>query len=242
MTLAPSMLAAAALAAGASLAVPAPLTIGLRGTLPPEAERGVLLGIAEASRTSKLLGRDVRLVRIDGARAVSRVDAIVSATALAADGASTVPIVYLAAPPAPRTGRCTFFIRENTGRTQLVAEWRLTHATRENAARDLAIVEWDSSLQKYGASELNDRYRARFGAPMPPDAWVGWVAVKAIAEAALRSGSGADGCSALQSVRFDGHKGTALSFDPRTGGLADPVYVVGRTNGETEILGEVRSR
>jgi hypothetical protein len=235
-TVAPAAIAGWLVAAGS-----APLTIGLRGTVSPELERGIVLGIEEAGRTATLLGRDVRLVRIAGTRP-DRLDAVVAATALPADRGSKVPIVYVAGPTAPRVNRCTFFIRESAGRKQLVTEWSEAHGADKSAAGDLAIVDWDSSLRKYGASELNERYRARFGAPMPEDAWVGWVAVKAIVEAALRNGAGADACSALESVRFDGHEGAALSFDRETGGLADPVYVVRRTHRGTEVIGEVRPR
>jgi hypothetical protein len=222
-TVAPAAIAGWLVAAGS-----APLTIGLRGTVSPELERGIVLGIEEAGRTATLLGRDVRLVRIAGTRP-DRLDAVVAATALPADRGSKVPIVYVAGPTAPRVNRCTFFIRESAGRKQLVTEWSEAHGADKSAAGDLAIVDWDSSLR-------------RFGAPMPEDAWVGWVAVKAIVEAALRNGAGADACSALESVRFDGHKGAALSFDRETGGLADPVYVVRRTHRGTEVIGEVRPR
>src|SRR5436189_254169 len=52
-----------------------------------------------------------------------------------------------------------------------------------------SVVLWDSTLQRYGASQINDRYHARFGVGMDGGAWAGWVAVKIAAEAALRARS-----------------------------------------------------
>jgi hypothetical protein len=60
---------------------------------------------------------------------------------------------------------------------------------------------------------------------MTADAWCGWVAVKAIAEAALRARSlaPADVADALRALRFDGHKGQPLYFDARQQ-LVQPTY------------------
>ena len=77
-------------------------------------------------------------------------------------------------------------------------------------------VAWHPKLQKFGAGELNERFLRETGQPMDEAAWLGWLAVKIVAEAALR---GRD----IGSVRIDGHKGVPLKFDAsRT--LIQPVY------------------
>ena len=58
----------------------------------------------------------------------------------------------------------------------------------------------------------------RVGRPMTPDAWCGWVAVTAIAEAALNARSLAPGPTSpmlLRALRFGGYKSQPLYFDAR---------------------------
>ena len=43
----------------------------------------------------------------------------------------------------------------------------------------------------------------------------------------------------LAEARIDGHKGRALTFDPRTGELSQPLYVVSGRHGTTTVLGEI---
>jgi hypothetical protein len=90
------------------------------------------------------------------------------------------------------------------------------------------VVDWHPALTKFGAEQLNQRFEARFGAPMDSRAWAAWAAVKAAAEAALRNTS-------LERLRFDGHKGASLSFRSEDHTLRQPLYVV---SGD-EVLGEV---
>jgi hypothetical protein len=57
----------------------------------------------------------------------------------------------------------------------------------------------------------------RVGRPMTPDAWCGWVAVTAIAEAALNAHSLAPGRRrrCWRALRFGGYKSQPLYFDAR---------------------------
>lgn len=80
-----------------------------------------------------------------------------------------------------------------------------------------APVGWHATLRRYGAGELNERYRATVGRGMDEDAWYGWVAVKLVVEAGLRGRRPA-------AMRIDGHKGRALGF--AGGWLEQPLYVV----------------
>ena len=101
----------------------------------------------------------------------------------------------------------------------------------------LRVVDWLPSLSRFGASELNQRYRRRFGTLMDEAAWHGWIAVKIAAELALR-GAGRDPAAALLNAGFDGHKGSLLRFDRGDHHLLQPVYVVdatGRLVDEVEV-------
>jgi hypothetical protein len=85
------------------------------------------------------------------------------------------------------------------------------------------VTDWHPAFRRYGASELNERFAKTFGKPMNADAWHGWVAVKAVFEAAMR---GQDLCGQLARLRFDGHKGRALRFDLETRRLLHPALLV----------------
>lgn len=101
------------------------------------------------------------------------------------------------------------------------------------------IELWDKSLEKYGASQLNDRYRSRVGRPMTSHAWAGWFALKVAWETALRAQSTAP--SALLSVlakkgmQYDGHKGAPLSFRSWDHQLRQPLYAVARDTVVAEL-------
>jgi ABC-type branched-chain amino acid transport systems, periplasmic component len=96
------------------------------------------------------------------------------------------------------------------------------------------IVLWHPALTRYGAAQLNDRYRARFGESMTGSAWAAWAAVKIAWETSLRtSGAGAQDVSAALAnagTQFDGHKGAPLSFRTWDHQLRQPMY--GVTNSE----------
>jgi hypothetical protein len=93
------------------------------------------------------------------------------------------------------------------------------------AGKGARVVDWHPNLVRYGAEQLNQRFLRRFGQPMDEAAWRGWMAVKAVTETALRS-PGGDLAAPLANLRFDGHKGEPLEFDPEDHHLRQPVYVV----------------
>ena len=101
----------------------------------------------------------------------------------------------------------------------------VTSAERTN----VSSVDWHSSFARYGASELNERFEKAFAQPMSAEAWHGWIAIKAIVEAALRSD---DLCEGLSRLRFDGHKGRALTFDAITRRLQHPALIVSLRDGK----------
>ncbi|HJP84784.1 MAG TPA: hypothetical protein VJ852_02240 [Gemmatimonadaceae bacterium] len=92
------------------------------------------------------------------------------------------------------------------------------------------VAMWSPSLSRYGASQINDRYRVKYNAPMDAGAWAGWVAVKIASEAALRTQSSNPAAilSYLEAptTTFDGHKGWPLSFRRTDHQLRQPLYVL----------------
>ena len=193
-------------------------------------EEGVKFGIHEARRTAGLLGRDVTLhpMRDESGEP--------DFTVSAAPGRVTVR---------PR-GRmpCLFDIRVRTERrAAALARWTSGDACSgcpdgARRAGSVRILEWHPSLERFGASELNERFRRATGSEMTAPGWLGWVAVKASVEAALRSEAPLD-CEALARARFDGHKGRPLTFDPSTRELVQPVYVITTTGGRERVAGEI---
>lgn len=89
---------------------------------------------------------------------------------------------------------------------------------------------WSPDLERFGAAQLNDRFRARFGADaaMRGPAWAGWFAAKIVAEAMLRARPQNPGAVAdvLRVARFDGHQGRPLAFAPG-GELLPPLHIIG---------------
>jgi ABC-type branched-subunit amino acid transport system substrate-binding protein len=104
------------------------------------------------------------------------------------------------------------------------------------------VVLWASSLDKYGASQLNDRFKSFAGYPMDGAAWAGWFAVKVLWEAYLRTKS-ADTSAVAERIaagEFDGHKGAQLSFRAWDHQLRQPLYALtssGTEKGPIEIPG-----
>jgi hypothetical protein len=200
---------------------PSDIRIAIAGEL-GDAREGVDFGLAEAQQTAQLVGRTLTLVR----------DVHQQPSGVVAAGPPfpqlSVPVVSLGEGGA----RCVFAVGLSASeRADAIAKWRQAHG---GAPPALEAAEWHPSLTKFGASELNDRFLRRTGKPMTPAAWRGWFAVKALAEAALRSPD--LDCDAFARVRIDGHKGRVLSFDPATRRLLQPIYIVstGAVIGEIE--------
>lgn len=100
---------------------------------------------------------------------------------------------------------------------------------------------WHAGLTRYGAGQLNERFRRRFGEPPGPDEWAAWMAVKVLWESALRTGSTDSRELAAflvdQNATFDGHKGQPLRFDPRYHQLQQPLF----TQSSEEAAPEARA-
>jgi hypothetical protein len=215
---------------------------------------GVLLGAEEAQRTASLMSASVRLLRheaTDDPGSLSQNDdlsAIVgghdapSVMSLAGGTRGAIALLNLsAADDGLRRSLCgaaVFHVAPS--------ETMLSRAlTETNAIQGARVAAWHPSLFRYGAEQLNDRYRARFsGTPgMSADAWCGWMAMKILAESALRSRAETNAALiawlSSSRARFDGHKGRALVFDA-SGQLRQPLYVItpeGAVSSEVVPLG-----
>lgn len=89
---------------------------------------------------------------------------------------------------------------------------------------------WEATLDAYGARELNARFDARWGRPMDPPAWAGYMAVKIAFEAALNAGAkdGASLAAFLTSDQalFDVSKGIGVTFRRWDHQLRQSLYLV----------------
>ena len=102
------------------------------------------------------------------------------------------------------------------------------------------VMLWHESLERYGAGQLNPRFRDRFGTAMSPEAWTGWIAVKIAAETCFRARTceAAELLAALErpTARFDGHKGRPLSFRPGDHQLRQPLYVIRHDDPSRDVI------
>jgi ABC-type branched-subunit amino acid transport system substrate-binding protein len=208
-------------------------------------ERGVRLGASEAKQTANLFGGDVLLFEAvaagDPTRAAQKllserkVDVLLGSLAQDADALSQfadlhrlifVNVASRALSLRASCRRYTLHVEASDSMYAIAAR----RAGRQSAFTGNRVVLWAPTLERYGASQINDRYRARYRLPMNGGAWAGWVAVKIVAEAALRARSShADEMlSYLESpaANFDGHKGWPLSFRLGDHQLRQPLYVV----------------
>ena len=107
-------------------------------------------------------------------------------------------------------------------------------AMRRDALRLASIGDegrammWHHSLERYGAGQLNARFVARHARGMESEDWAAWMALKIAVECSLRAGGDGPGAVrvtlASARTRFDGHKGTALTFRSWDRQLRQPLY------------------
>jgi hypothetical protein len=187
------------------------------------ADSGVRFGVLEADHTGRLLGHHIELVASPAVDRGPMVEARDARVVIQADiGAE-----------------CAFIVSASAERQRdTLRHWAgMPGRGASDGAAAYAVVEWHPTLEKYGASEVNDRFRRETGEPMTAPAWLGWVAVKIIAESAWRADSGTEPCRAIRRLRVDGHKGRPLTIDPRTRELRQPLYIID-TNSD-RVVGEV---
>jgi hypothetical protein len=172
----------------------------------PSAERGIRFGVAEATQTAKLMNRKVstEIVRGSTVPCDYRAALIIAGSAVPKQHGGG-PLIAIGPLREPVSG--AFVLRSNARGQRLL---------------------WHPRLHRFGAGELNERFLRQTGHAMDEDAWLGWIAVKAVVESALRK-------SPLERLRFDGHKGVPLSFGPDRV-LQQPAYRVTNNAGKETVV------
>jgi ABC-type branched-subunit amino acid transport system substrate-binding protein len=227
------------------------ITPGNSGGSTPSASaaRGVRLGAAEAKQTANLFGNDVELyegtTRTTATAAAAQLLSARQVQVLIASSADDVEslsrfaeshhILFLnvaSRAQAVRSAcrRFTFHIEATNETYANASRFPGGRSSRTIApVRDAdSVLLWSPTLERYGAIQINDRYRDKYGVGMDESAWAGWAAVKFVAEAALRTRSTEPSrlLAYLEAVdtQFDGHKGWPLSFRRTDHQLRQPLY------------------
>ncbi|HEY4734144.1 MAG TPA: ABC transporter substrate-binding protein [Gemmatimonadaceae bacterium] len=232
------------------------LTAARRSSASMSIERGLQLGAAEANQTALLFGNDIQLFEspastdaVTSARKLlsqRKVQIIIASSADDADALSALAerehVLFLnvaSRSPALRAAcrRNTFHIEASESTYSAAASFAAQSAAvrapgSAPTPRVDSTVLWSPTLERYGASQINQRFHARYGSGMDGSAWAGWAAVKIISESFLRAQS-SDAwklIAYLQSpgTSFDGHKGWPLSFRTADHQLRQPLYVATR--------------
>ncbi|HJQ19043.1 MAG TPA: hypothetical protein VJ867_01765 [Gemmatimonadaceae bacterium] len=194
----------------------------------PDIADGLAFGAAEADRSAQLFGWRVRRIDLSDSASTSRndYDALVVGTPVhIATYDVHVPVLALSC---ASDGSANVFQLNSCS----------PPAATDAGAR---VVLWHASLERFGAEQLNDRYRAAIGRAMTGDAWLAWFGMKVLAESALRARS-SDRTKLLDylrspSAQFDGHKGVPLHFDAQRR-LVQPLYVV-RGAADARVIREI---
>jgi ABC-type branched-subunit amino acid transport system substrate-binding protein len=218
--------------------------------------RGVRLGAAEANQTAALFGGDVQLFEAkgSGSGAIAAANSLLSGrkvqvlvAASAADAAAlsrlaeSRGVIFLNAVSRSQAFRSvclrfTFHIEAtdamyaNAARIAQSPSPSIPATGRPPSQPIDSVVLWAPALERFGASQINARYRDKYHQGMDGNAWAGWAAVKIAADAALRAQSTAPAklVAYLQSpsTEFDGHKGWPLTFRLADHQLRQPLYIV----------------
>lgn len=229
----------------AGAAEPRVLRIGqiLPAGAPEAAARGALLGAEEGARTAELLGARLELLvrtSVDEAPALVEKDGVLALVGVGSEAAERLglPLLTTRTLDDEPLRRQVFHVASSPReRQEALARWLA--GRKEPAPKGVQAVDWHPELTRYGAEQLNERFRQRFGAPMDELAWASWAAVKAATELILRhpSAGRADLAHRLENLRFDGHKGRRLAFRREDHRLEQPLYIVAGP----KVLGEVSS-
>lgn len=209
---------------------------------------GVRLGVEEARHAAAMFGRAVEWFQGDDPeRLVSekRVQALVGGFGEeqcreAAEVAERRSVLYLnvaCASDALRGDACNRFAFHVAPSEAMLAD-----AARAAGVEGGRAAAWHDALERFGAGQLRDRFRARWRDSLEvvgSQGWVGWLAVKVLWESTLRARTAEAPAlvSYLEnpSTQFDGHKGRPLSFRPWDHQLRQPLYVAAPSGDVVEV-------
>jgi len=211
-----------------------PLAVGILDGNPRSSfGAGVALGLTEAARSESLFNRKLIVQRagsdVDNliARGVTaligRAAAVEAERIAAACNARHVVYLDCGTRSDELRRRCDAFVFHIEA-----SESMYTNAVK--VANGAQVALWHPSLERYGAAQLNDRFRSAANKAMDGAAWCGWFAIKVLVESALRMNENSGAAlreHLLQSrTEFDGHKGAPLSFRSWDHQLRQPLYAV----------------
>jgi len=213
---------------------------------------GVKQGLFEATRAAALFGGAVSVIPstmppLNGVESVLRqlrlrgVSAVIANTSCDAlsEGSQKNGVLFVDAGCADSSDHETRSLTVHVWPSAAERAAALSGAAADVRARTRVVV-WDSTLERFGADQLNQRFRAATGTAMTPEAWSGWVAVKILWEASLRVHSVDPAVLArtllTPTTHFDGHKGSALSFRATDHRLAQPFYLIFEQNGARKVV------
>ena len=232
----------------------------------PLFEKGFELGAAEAARSASLFNVEVSSQRVpldsrlSAARAIDGIKSgNIAALITCSDETTTREVAEQCAAAGiihVSCGSRADALRRNVCREStfhVEASQAMYDGARALAPNAKSIELWDPNLERYGAAQLNDRFKSFSGEKMNGAAWAGWFAVKAVFESFLRGSGDISAWIKSDRAQFDGHKGAPLSFRSWDGQLRQPLYAIGdrivdvpdtsrSTNSPREILDTIGDR
>ena len=218
------------------LGAPLTLRVGRVPSSPSDDQRlGYELGLDEARRAASLFGGVIEDVSLDSAQSPSR-----GLSAIIGGGDTSASNAWIRRAAQDRTLYMNVGCTSDALRGADCSRAAFHVAPSDAMLRDAAALShaagdpmaWSSTLARFGADTLNQRFTSKFRRPMTSSAWASWFAVKILWESALRARSGdAEQIASYltrATTQFDGHKGSPLSFRAWDHQLRQPLYVVAR--------------
>ena len=196
--------------------------VGREGDLPA---LGVLQGVAEANLQGEFLGQNYTLRNYDPGQLGAMTNPAPVAI-IAAMGEEGLRILAKNNPGIP-----VFNITDGSDALRKKCVDNLFHIIPNQKMRDDALAQfhqkspdvnaeavgWHHDFKKYAAGQVNKRFTDSYGKPMDEAAWSGWMAVKIISDAVVRTAS-SDLSKIMQFLKhdlaIDGAKGTKMTFRP----------------------------
>jgi len=212
--------------------------------------KGISLGISEARHAAGLFKQRVEVSPIRSGSVADSIEAAqrsgshallctdpgqTRALSEACNRAGLIFMNVLSADDVLRRDRCNRF----TFHVAASDAMKSSATTQARGPAGAMVEMWHPELERFGAAQLNDRFRLRFGEGMDGAAWAAWVAVKIAWEASLRQTPPA---GLADSGGIDGHKGWPLFFGERDHRLRQPLYLLAGAGTGTRIVAELPLR